>query len=410
MSFSAKKYFSKIYTTELLTELYKKHGAEAFIEINDQTPRKTAVNMMLESFNSIDPEQKIDIEKELTFISSFSSDNTALLAQKLFKEINSKEFETEIECISPHDIILYFFLRHNDLVEDLIFLHEFYLSKNYFKYEALEYKKENLNTGLHELKNDWERIANENSNATDCEFTSKEIEDILYIRQVYEGSYERQVKMNKKTGEVDRANAVRKIETIRLAYLPKEKLVLVSGNINKQKKLYFMDSFLRIICKCGYEGKIESFDISPFKDLSFNFLNINKGTPLMKWKIKNITLSYKEGKKKLRLGLNSDSNTLGLDPLSETLEELGMKNKFDSFNIDSLSLSFSFNNEDLSAQAGKENTMINVSCSISKGKTNLCPLFKYDNYALKLLKLGNINQGFILEEKKDKPVKFQDVV
>ncbi len=387
-SFSPKKYFSKVYAYDLLKDLYKKHNAEVFVEVNDQTPRKVAVDMMLESFNAIDTEQKIDIEKELTNIASFSTDNTALLAKNLFKEIYKKEFEPEVECESAHDVILYFFLNHEDLIDDLIFLHEFYLSKNYFKYKTGDYKKEDLNKNLNELKNDWERIANDNSKATECEFTTKEIGDILYVRSVFEGSYERQVKINSKTGEVDRANTVRKIETVRLAYLPKENIALISGSVSKPKKLYFLDSFLRTVCQSGYDGKIETFDVSPLKNLSFEFLSINKGTPLMKWKIKNITLSYKEGKKKLRLTLNSDKNTLGLDPLSETLEELGMKERFETLNIENIALSFSFNNEE------KEKSLVNVSCLISKGKTNLCPLFKYDNYALKLLKLAEINKGF----------------
>jgi hypothetical protein len=45
-SFSIKKYLSKLQSHELLSELIANHGAQALFEINDQTPRKLAVQLM----------------------------------------------------------------------------------------------------------------------------------------------------------------------------------------------------------------------------------------------------------------------------------------------------------------------------------------------------------------------------
>ena len=125
-SFSTKKYFSKIFVPSLIQKLYAKHNAEVFFDINDQTPRKTAVDMMVESFTVLDPAQKIDIEGELSYISSFSTKHTARLAKLLYKETTGKEFEPEVECTTDHDYALYFSLYHEDLVEHIIFLNEFY--------------------------------------------------------------------------------------------------------------------------------------------------------------------------------------------------------------------------------------------------------------------------------------------
>lgn len=391
--FSPKKYFSKIYAVDLLKELYQKHGETMFIEVNEQTPRKTAIDMILESFNNLEIEKKSDIQKDLAYISSFSNSNFSILARKLFKDIKGLAFEPEIQCASDHDLTLYFFLRHNELISELIFLNEFYLSKTYLSYEAKNYNKETLSLDVDELAREFKRIANKEDNATDCEFTWKELDGVLYVRSVFEGSHELSTKIDPKTGEVDRANTRRRIETIRIACVPKEKVVLISGTLDKNQKLIFLDTFLRIICKSGHDGKVDTYDLSIFKNLSLDFMSINKGTPLMKWKVKNITFSYKDGKKKLRLSLNSDANTVGMAPLSETLSEISLNDGFKTFEIESASISFTFNDKE------KEGKVKSVNCSISKNKTSLCPLFEYDNYAMNLLRLGGVSKGFVLVEK-----------
>ena len=63
-SFSTKNYFKKIYAHELLTELYKQHDITAFFEITEQTVRKNVIAILNDFYNSLPPENKIDIQRE----------------------------------------------------------------------------------------------------------------------------------------------------------------------------------------------------------------------------------------------------------------------------------------------------------------------------------------------------------
>ncbi len=129
-SFSTKKYFSKIFAHALVGELAQNHGTQLFFEINDQTPRKLAVQLMEDSIKSLDTAARLEMIKDLSYVSSITSAHTASLGKKLFKQEIGKEFEPEIECKSDHDVVLYLFLHHETIAEKLAFLHPFYASKS----------------------------------------------------------------------------------------------------------------------------------------------------------------------------------------------------------------------------------------------------------------------------------------
>lgn len=393
-SFSSKKYFSKLFAHELIAELAQKHGTQLFFEINDQTPRKLAIQLMEDSIKSLDTGVRLEVLKDLSFTSSITNSHTASLGRKLFKEETKKEFEPEIECTSDTDLILYLYLRHEKIADKLAFLAPFYASKSYISYEAPNTAKDVAETKLTELSREFTRLANKDDNATEQEMDHLFLDDILYVESKFQGAYDITHKVDAKTGGIDRKAMSRKIETIRIAYLPNEEVVLIGGNVAKQQKMIFLDTFLRVVAAGGYEGKIEQYDLLPLKNLSLDFTQFNKGSPFIKATIKSATLSYADGKKKLRLTLPGTREHTGLQALKETIEELELDKKFQSFNIVNMTFGFMFQNKE------KQDKAVNVNVSISANRASLCSLFEYERYAKAILKNAKIYEGWKLVEEK----------
>ncbi|MFA5131712.1 MAG: hypothetical protein WC444_00070 [Candidatus Paceibacterota bacterium] len=387
-SFSTKKYLSKLFAPQLLSELATKHGTQMFFEINDQTPRKLAVSLMEDSIKALDTEPRLEILKDLSYLASITSAHTASLGKKLFKEQTKKDFEPEIECVSDHDVVLYIFLRHEEIADKLAFLFPFYASKSYISYEAKKVEQLDAEVKLTELTREFTRLANKDDNATEQEMEHLFLNDILYIESKFQGSYDVENKVDAKTGEINRKHVSRKIETVRIAYLPKEETVLIAGNVSKEQKIIFLDTFLRIVCGGGYEEKIEVYNLLPLKNLSLDFTQHNKGTPFIKATIKSVTVSYEEGKKKLRLTLPSSNDHTGMQALKETLGELGLEERFSSFDIVNMTFGFMFQNKE------KQDKAVNVSCSISPSRASLCPLFEYERYTKAILKNAGVYEGW----------------
>lgn len=389
-SFSLKKYLSKLYAPSLIAELAQKHGEQVLFDINDQTPRKLAIQMMEDSIKAIDTEKRLAMLQELSYVSSITNAHTATLAKKLFKEEKGVDFESELETQSDHDTVLYFYLRHEDMTDRLAFLHPFYASKSYLSYEAKPIEKVEASTKLTELGREFTRIANKEDNATEQHMEHLFLDDILYISSTFHEGYD--IAQTLTEEGTDRKRVTRKVQTVRIAYLPQEEIVLLSGNVSKQQKMVFLDTFLRIVTGGGYEGKAESYDLSPLQNFGLDFVHYNKGTPFIKASIKSVTLSYAGGKKKLRLALPSSREHSNLQHLKETLEELNLADRFGSFTIENIAFGFMFQNKD------KQDKSVNVSCSISPLRASLCPLFEYERYTKSILKNAGIYEGFKLAE------------
>lgn len=392
-SFSTKKYFSKLSTHELLSELAAKHGTQLFFEINDQTPRKLAIQLMEDSIKSLDTVVRLEVLKELSYVFSITNTHTASLGRKLFKAETGKEFEPEIECKNDTDVVLYLYLRHEEITDKLAFLAPFYASKSYMSYEAAKVEQVTVESKLTELSREFTRLANKDDNATEQEMENLFLDNILYVESRFQGSYDVENKLDASTGEINRKSITRKIETVRIAYIPQEEVVLIAGNVSKQQKLIFLDTFLRVVGAGGYEGKTESFDMTPLKNLALDFTVFNKGTPFIKATIKSVTLSYADGKKKLRLTLPGTREHSGLQALKETIDELGLSKRYESFDIMNMTFGFMFQNKE------KQDKAVNVNVSISSTKASLCPLFEYERYAKAILKNAGIYEGFTLLEK-----------
>jgi hypothetical protein len=390
-SFSLKKYLSKINAHELISELIKNHGKQAFFEITDQTPRKLAVQLMEDSIKSLDTEKRLEVTKELSYVSSMTSQHTARLGKKLFKKDTGKEFEPEIECASDHDLVLYFYLKHEDIADRLAFLHPYYASKSYLSYEAKKIDETEAETKLTELGREFTRLANKEDNATEQHMEHVFVDGILFITSTFHEGYDIEHTLNHE-GETDRKAFRRKVQTVRIAYIAEEETVLLSGNISKQQKLIFLDTFLRVVTGGGYEAKEETYDLVPFKNLDFDFTQHNRGTPFIKANIKSVTLSYASGKKKLRIALPSSREHSNLQALKEMLDELGLTQQLETFSVANMAFGFMFQNKE------KEDRAVNVSCSISPGKASLCPLFEYERYAKSILKNAGVYEGWEVKE------------
>ena len=401
-SFSTKNYFKKIYAHELLTELYKRHDIVAIFEITEQTVRKNVIAILHDFYNSLPPEDKIDIQKELALLTSVSTAHATELFSSLLKERKIEKHETQIECTSDYDRTLYYYLFHKDLFDEVVFLHTFYIKPNYMLYEAKEVDLVAAELKVTELAKEFTRLANKEDRVTECLTESKMLNGMLYVNATFEGAQILTAKRDNVSGDIEKTKTAKKIEEVRIVYLPKDKEILISYTGSKYEKLLFLDTFLRIICGCGYEEKIESFDLSSFKDESFDFSKTNKGTPLLMWKIKAVTFSFgnEKQKNKMRISLPSSQQEHGLHPLFTCLEELQMKGQFKNYTIENVTLSFSFTDKN------KGDKAVNVPVTASLIKSSLCPLFFYHRYARTLLKQAHIENGFIEAVKKEK----EDVV
>lgn len=397
-SFSTKNYFKKIYAHELLTELYKQHDIVAIFEITEQTSRKNVVAILNDFYNTLSPEQKIDIQPELALLASISTTHATELFYTLLKEKKTEKHERHIECTSDYDRALYYYLFHKDLFDEVVFLHTFYTKPNYMLYEAKEVNLVLAELKITELTKEFTRLANKEERVTECTVVSKALDDLLYISATFEGAPILTTKRDVLDGEIKKTNITKKIEEVRIVYFPKEKEVLISYTGSKYEKLLFLDTFLRIVCGCGYEEKVESFDLSSFKDESFDFSKTNRGTPILTWKIKAVTFSFgnEKQKNKIRLTLPSSQQENGLHPLFTCLLELQLKSQFKNYTIENVSLLFSFTDKN------KADSAVNIPVTISLQKTSLCPIFFYHRYGRALLKQANIENGFIEAVKKEK--------
>lgn len=396
-SFSPKKYFQKIHTHEVLADFYETHAITAILGITDSTPRKNAVEIMIDFYKSLPPSQKIDIEKELTLISTLSTKHTIPLFNTVFKHKKIAVPETKNECKTDQDRILYYYLHHRDIFDEILFFHDFYSSRGYMLYEAKEVTLESAEFAITELTKEFKRIANKEDRATECILTAKSLDGLLYVHGVFDGVSELNPERNKETGELDRTKTRRRQEEIKIVYFPKDNYVIISYTGSRYEKLIFLDTFLRIVCNSHFEDKLQSCDIHAFKDKHFDFSKTNKSIPLLTWKAKSITLSFgsDKAKKKIKISLPGSSQERGLSSLFTTLEELQLEKNFALYNIENILLSFSF--QDIQ----KPEKSTNISCSLSPNKISLCPLFPYDKYAMTLLKQAGIDTGFVEQIKKD---------
>lgn len=397
-AFTTKNYFKKIYAPDLLVELYKRHEVVALFEITEQTARKNVLEIFNDFYGSLPPEQKIDIQKELALLQSVSTLHASELFSQLIKERKAEKHETTIECISDHDRVLYYYLFHKDLFDEVVFLHTFYVKPNYMLYEAKEVDLVEANLKLTELSKEFNRLANKEDRVTDCDVDSKTLTDILYLSATFEGAPELTAARDNVTGEINTTKTTKKIETVRIVYLPKDKEILISYTGSKYEKLIFLDTFLRIVCGDGYTEKVESFDLSSFKDESFEFSKNNRGVPLLTWKIKAVTFSFgsEKQKNKVRLTLPSSQQENGLHPLFTCLDELQMKGQFKHYTIENIALAAAFTDKN------KADKAVNVPITVSLIKSSLCPLFYYHRYARTLLKQSHIDNGFVEAVKKEK--------
>lgn len=397
-SFSPKNYFKKIYSPEVLVEFYKKHEVLAFFEISDQTPRKRVVEIFMETYITLPPEQKIDIEKELALINTLSTKYSVALFLALLKKKKLPFEETTLECQSDQDKVLYYYLFNKDVFDEVMFFHDFYINRGYMLYEAKEVDMVKAELSITEFAKECNRIANKEDRTTECEVVAESLDGILYVEASFEGAPQLTPTKDKVTGELDRARTTRKQETVRIVYLPADKEVLISYTGSKYEKLVFLDTFLRIVCDCGYDAKVESFDLSSFKKQDFDFTKTNKGVPLLTWKIKAVTLAFGDGeksKKKMRLTVPSTMHEYGLSPLFSTLDEIGIVTKIGDYTVENVALSFSFSDKKNSEKS------VQVGCSLSRIKSSLSPLFPYDRYARSLLKQAGMDQGFVEGAKKE---------
>ncbi len=396
-TFSARQYFKNIQTPELLTTYYATHGITAIFEVEEDTPRKAVLEMLYDFYKGLDADKKFDIERELAVLDSISIKHTPGLFVSLLKEKKLPYEVTQIECVSVHDKVLYYYLYNKELFEEVLFFFDFYATRGYSLYEAKEVEVADAEFAVTELTREFARIANKNDRVTECDVNARILDGLLYLQATFEGAQKVSPAIDRETGEMDRTRTVRKLEQIHIVYFPKDKEVLISYTGSKHEKLVFLDTFLRIACGGGYEDKVESYSLSVCKNPTFEFPQTDREVGLISWKVKSVTLSFggEKKKKKIRLSLTSSIQEQGMTPLMSTLKELNVNTYLENFTIEQIAFNFSFVNHE------KSDSAINLQYSVSPLKSSLCPLFHYDRLARSLLKQAGIYEGFVENKKKE---------
>ena len=153
-------------------------------------------------------------------------------------------------------------------------------------YEAGKVEMKDAEFALTELGREFKRISQKEDAEVNCTVEGKVLGDILYVEGV----------ITEPT--IEEGVEPKVLGVVRVAYLPIDGEVLIFYTGKKYEKLIYLDTFLRVVCKSGYEGKEQSFSLSPTQKDDFDFAKHKDGVPLMTWKIKGLTLSF--GNEKVR--------------------------------------------------------------------------------------------------------------
>lgn len=267
-AFSAKKYFSKISSPLLLTEFYKSHNITALFETQEDTPRKALTTLFVDFYTSLSQEEKQGLLQDFTLALTLSTKYTTYLFSQLTQEHGISSI-TEIECKTDHDVALYYLLKHRDIFDEALFFNEFYATRSYMLYEAQEVDKDSALLALTELTKELKRITTKDEDSGDyLSLTHKMLNGNLFVHVEYDG---KQI-LTKNNEEEETWNTKRKREELKIVYLREDKEVLLFGTMSRYEKNIFLDTFLRVVCKSMYEGKVESFNLSQFLVPTFDFV------------------------------------------------------------------------------------------------------------------------------------------
>jgi hypothetical protein len=174
-------------------------------------------------------------------------------------------------------MVLYLYLRHEAIVDKLAFLYPYYASKNYITYEAKTVDQVEVETKMTELEREFTRLANKDDNATEQEMERLFLDGILYVESKFQGGYDIENKLDAKTGEINRKHVSRKIETVRIAYIPSEKIVLIAGNVSKPQKMIFLETFCAWCALMVTKERLKhtiSFHLKIFLLILFNIIKL----------------------------------------------------------------------------------------------------------------------------------------
>ena len=394
--FSPRQYFKNIQTPQLITQLYATHGVTAVFEISETTPRSVVVDMLYDYYKSLDGSIKYDIERELALVHSLSTKFSPALFRSALQSAGKPHEVTEVECKTIHDFTLYYYLTQREVFDEVLYYHDFYTGRRYFRYEA---KRVDLSEGaksLPELTKEFERIANKHDRVTSCDVTHRVLDGRLYIHASFEGSAKVTPVLDKETSIIDRTRTSRSLEQIHIVYIPEDEEVMIAYTGGKAEKLILLDTFLRLVCGSEYQGKVESYDLKHFSKQNFTFPNASHGFALLSWKIKSLKFSFgaEKIKKRIHMALPSAQQEVGMAPLYAMLRELGLESRFSSFTIDQVALSFTFVNEE------KPESSVNLRFTITPNKISLNPLFPYDRRARLFVRQVGVDLGFVEDTSK----------
>lgn len=383
--FSPKQYFKKIHNHEIVSKLYKDNGIDAFFEITENTPRKNSSAILTDFYLALGETDKLTLSPIFSLVAKISHENTVDLLYALHAKRDGKVPEPLLECHTPYDTVLYYYTHEKTLFDEVLFFTSFYEKPSYMIYESKKVDLVEGNLALTELSREFTRIATKENETLVVNVEGKSLGQALYVR------------MKTYKDDHDSEHDINVLSMLRVIYLDQTQEVLIAYTGPKYEKQVFLDTFLRIVCNSSFDDKEELYTFTQFKKKDFDFGVHTRGVPYINWKIQSITLSYgsENIRKKIKLTIPTQGEARGMSALTEMTEELGMET-ISTYEIDSVSFAFFL------PHSKKPNTSTKLPVTLSKHKSNLCPLFSSHRDARTILKNASIYEGFIEKAKKEK--------
>lgn len=388
-------YFKKINTTKLLSEYYISKKVFGFEPLAESIPKKEQLEIMTDFYKNIDPEIKIDLDKEFTKISNLSTKNGASILSQLAQEKNIKMDLADYVGANFTDKILYYATHHNELLSEALYLSAFHNIKGYKTYPVKDVNLNELESRILSLKNEFERIVSKETRGRFSFVDYKIYDKRFYLLMSFEDYPTIYPCVNFKNGELDFENIGRPIKNIYVIYHPDTKEIDIKYSGGKKDRDLFLETVLRMLFDSQLDAKIQKYAISIFLDKNVNLKINNASNNLLSWRMNGLSLIFKDSKQKLRLtapkgrGIND-----GTKDIWNVIDSLSLTSKIDSAQPCSVSLSFIF------ADETNDKGINIVNCSISELNCSLNNLIPSERVIKKILKENEIDLGFVEETAK----------
>jgi len=383
-------YFKKINTTTLLSEFYQAHSILGFDAIPESTPKKDAVRQMAEFYQNIDPSQRIDLEPVLIKIAKLSTKTGARICTLLATEKGIAMDLSEFVTATAGDKVLYYATNHAELLDETLFLTEFYENKGYYTYPSPHREIIELESKLSSLTNEFETVLRKETRGRFSFIETKVFDNRFHLLLSFEDYPKITPSVNFKEGILDRTTTMRPVKDVYFIYHPDRNEIDIKYAGSKKERDLCLETFLRINFESQLDTKQHLYDIQMFKDKTFTLTTNGAKGDLLSWRLQSLNLLFTESKQTLRLiAPKGRAMSDGVDDMWEIIENLHLTDRMGGIELKSVGLMLRF------ADQTTEKGVLNVNANITSTSCSLGNLSSQERLAKQILKDSGIDLGFV---------------